>query len=156
MTDKPILILNGPNLNLLGTREVHIYGDKTLKDIEMICHSIAENLGLRVDFFQMNSEGALVDAIQASNSNNSGLILNAAAYSHTSVALADAIIACHIPVVEVHLSNVYGRETFRHSSYITPVVNGFICGFGVDSYTLALLAMTDLVKASSRETAENV
>jgi len=144
--EKPILVLNGPNLNLLGTREVHVYGTKTLEDIETICRSRAEGLGLAIDFAQTNSEGVLVDAIQQANAANAGLILNAAAYSHTSIALADAIIASDIPVVEVHLSNVYGREPFRHTSCITPVVNGIICGFGATSYTLAIDAIATLLK----------
>ncbi len=143
---KPVLVLNGPNLNLLGSREVHIYGSQTLEDIEALCRTRAGELGLTVEFAQTNSEGVLVDAIQKANMLHAGLILNAAAYSHTSVALADAIIASDIPVVEVHLSNVYGRESFRHTSCITPVVKGIICGFGVTSYTLALAAMADLVR----------
>ena len=141
-----ILIMNGPNLNMLGKRQPEIYGFATLDEIERICRARAESLGVNVDFFQSNLEGELVGAMQDASGRHDGIILNAAAYSHTSIALADAIKAVDIPVIEVHISNVYSRESFRHHSYITPVAVGSICGLGVDGYSLALEAMVSRLK----------
>lgn len=142
---RTILILNGPNLNLLGTREPEIYGTDTLADIEAACAAKSRALGLSVDFRQSNAEGTLVDWIQEARTTTTGLIVNAAAYSHTSVALLDALLAYPGPVVEVHLSNLFKRETVRHHSYVSTVAAGLICGFGAIGYGLALDAMADLL-----------
>ena len=135
---KTIYILNGPNLNLLGTREPEIYGTTTLDDIEAICLKHAEKLGLSVSFHQSNDEGALVELIQEARSSGIGVIINAGAYTHTSVAILDAILALEIPVVEVHLSNLFKREEFRHHSFITPAAQGLICGLGAQGYVMAI------------------
>ncbi len=142
-----IAILNGPNLNLLGTREPGIYGSKTLADIEAECQALAADLGVETTFAQTNGEGALVDLLQAAGREAQGVILNAGAYTHTSVAVHDAISGIGIPVVEVHLSNVHAREAFRHQSHITPVALGVIAGFGPTSYALALRALADHLSA---------
>lgn len=142
-----ILILNGPNLNLLGTRQPEVYGTTTLADIEARCHSAAGTLGVSLAFDQSNSEGALVDSIHAARGTHDGLILNAGAYTHTSIALMDAISSTQIPTIELHLSNVHAREEFRHVSYIARVAIGVICGFGAEGYTLALQAMTRHLEA---------
>ncbi len=141
----PVLVLNGPNLNMLGKRQPEIYGRETLADIEAACRVEAKGLDLALDFFQSNHEGALVDRIQQAREANSGIIINAGAYTHTSVALLDALNAAEKPVIEVHLSNIYKREEFRHHSYISPVAVGVICGFGSQGYLLALRAMARLV-----------
>ena len=133
-----ILILNGPNLNMLGTREPEIYGSQTLADIEALCVTKAKSLGLSVDFRQSNSEAEMVDWTQASLGVAAGLIVNAGALTHTSVALLDALLAAELPVVEVHLSNTAGRERFRRHSYLAPVASGVVLGFGVQSYLLGL------------------
>jgi len=140
---KSVLVVNGPNLNLLGAREPEIYGHTTLKDIEDLCLQKASDLGLELAFMQSNHEGAMLDAIQGAASRHDGIILNAGAFTHTSVALHDALKAVGLPCVEVHLSNVFAREEFRHHSFISPVAIGVICGFGVMSYRLALEALTD-------------
>jgi len=142
---KSVIVINGPNLNLLGKREPEIYGSTTLTDIEELTRAHGETIGIETVFFQSNSEGDLVDAIQRAGASHSGIILNAAAYTHTSVALHDAIKACGLPVVEVHLSNIFSREEFRHHSYISPVAAGVICGFGAKGYGLALDALADLI-----------
>lgn len=136
-----ILVLNGPNLNLLGTREPEHYGTLTLADIERRLRSEAESLGVTLACRQTNSEGELVTWVQQAAGEYDGIVLNAAAYTHTSVALRDAIAAVKLPVVEVHLSNVFAREEFRHHSYIAPVCRGSISGFGAMSYVLALRAL---------------
>lgn len=141
----PVLILNGPNLNMLGKRQPEIYGRETLDDVEAACRAEAKGLELTLDFFQSNHEGALVDRIQQARVANSGIIINAGAYTHTSVALLDALNAAEKPVIEVHLSNIYKREEFRHHSYISAVAAGVICGFGGHGYLLALRAMARLV-----------
>ena len=133
-----ILILNGPNLNLLGTREPEIYGATTLADIEARCHAHAEKLGAKVDFRQSNTEGELVDWIQQARDTAIAIVINAAAYTHTSVALHDALKATGLPVVELHLSNVYKRESFRHKSFISSIADGVMCGFGAHGYVLAI------------------
>ena len=135
-----ILILNGPNLNLLGQREPDVYGRATLADIEAKVRERAAKLGVEVEFRQSNIEGELLNWIQSAKGKFGAIILNAAAYTHTSVALRDAISAVAIPTIEVHLSNVYAREDFRHTSLIAPVCRGQITGFGVNSYILALEA----------------
>ena len=144
-----ILVLNGPNLNLLGQREPEIYGTATLASIEDRCATEASRLGVKVGFHQSNHEGELVDAVQEASSVYQGLILNAAAFTHTSVALADAVKAIDIPAVEVHMSNIYGREPFRRHSFLAEAVVGSICGFGPAVYLLALQAMADLLKDGS-------
>ena len=142
---KPVLVLNGPNLNMLGKRQPEIYGRETLADVEAACRAEAERLGIKVDFFQSNHEGALVDRIQAGREANAGIVINAGAYTHTSVALLDALNAAELPVVEVHLSNIYKRESFRHHSYISPVAVGVIAGLGSHGYLLALQALARLL-----------
>jgi len=139
-----VLVLHGPNLNLLGTREPEVYGRTTLGDIDAMLAKEAEGLGVELKTFQSNVEGELVTAIQEAAGWADALIINPAAYTHTSVALRDAIAAVGIPAIEVHLSNVYGREPFRHHSYVAPVAVGQIAGFGVESYRLALIAATGL------------
>ena len=133
-----ILILNGPNLNLLGTREPEIYGATTLADIEANCHAHAEKVGVSVDFRQSNTEGELVDWVQQARATAIAIVINAAAYTHTSVALHDALKATGLPVVELHLSNVYKRESFRHKSFISSVADGVMCGFGAHGYVMAI------------------
>lgn len=134
-------MLHGPNLNLLGQREPEIYGSLTLEDINRLLDAEARSLNVKVSSFQSNHEGALVDAIHQAQGRYAGLLINAGAYTHTSVALADAIAAVAIPTVEVHLSNIYRRESFRHHSYIAPVAVGQISGFGAQSYRLGLQAL---------------
>lgn len=136
-----ILILNGPNLNLLGQRQPEVYGTTTLADIETACRGKADELGISVMFEQSNSEGALVDLIHGAKGIHDGIILNAGAYTHTSIALMDAISSVELPVVELHLSNIHAREAFRHVSYISKVAVGQICGFGPAGYPLALAAL---------------
>lgn len=145
-----IYILNGPNLNLLGTREPDIYGSETLADIERRCRKKAEALGLSVELRQSNIEGELVGWIQEARERAQGIIINAAAYTHTSVALHDALKACGLPIVEVHLSNIYKREAFRHNSFVSPVANGVICGFGGQGYEFALDALAAIVHRSGK------
>nr|WP_321444382.1 type II 3-dehydroquinate dehydratase [uncultured Cohaesibacter sp.] len=140
MTDT-IYVLNGPNLNLLGTREPTIYGMMTLGDIEAACQKKAASLGVSVDFRQTNHEGELVDWIQEAGQKAIGLIINPAAYSHTSIALQDAIRSSGVTVIEVHLSNIHAREEFRHKSFVSPVALAVICGLGADGYTMAIEAL---------------
>ncbi len=140
-----VLVLNGPNLNMLGTREPAIYGRETLKDIERACHARARTLKLALDFRQSNHEGELVEWIQAARRTASGIVINAAALTHTSVALLDALQAAAVPTVEVHLSNIYRREPFRHHSYISQAASGVICGFGSHGYLLALEAIMHIL-----------
>ena len=142
-----VFILNGPNLNLLGTREPDVYGQSTLADIEENCRKTAESIGLAIDFRQSNSEGELVDWIQAAAGPASGIIINPGAYSHTSVAIHDALLGVGIPTIEVHLSNIFAREPFRRHSYVSPVAAGVICGLGPHGYTLALDAISHLVRS---------
>lgn len=136
-----LLILNGPNLNLLGTRQPKVYGKTTLSEIEAMCVSIATKAGASATCVQSNHEGALIDAIHDARGKHDGIVLNAGAYTHTSVALMDAIASTQIPTVELHLSNIHAREEFRHKSYIAPVAIGQICGFGPDGYRLAIEAL---------------
>jgi 3-dehydroquinate dehydratase-2 len=136
-----ILILNGPNLNLLGTRQPEVYGPTTLADIEVLCQDKAKALGINIAFAQSNHEGELVDLLHAARGTHAGIILNAGAYTHTSVALMDAISSIMVPVIELHLSNIHAREAFRQKSFIAPVAVGQICGFGAAGYPLAMDAI---------------
>jgi 3-dehydroquinate dehydratase-2 len=141
---KPVLVLNGPNLNMLGKRQPEIYGRETLADVEKACRAEAVRLGLEVECVQSNHEGVLVDHIQAAREKNSGIVINAGAYTHTSVALLDAINAAEVPTIEVHISNIYKRESFRHHSYISAAAVGVIAGLGSQGYLLALQALARL------------
>ena len=145
-----ILVLNGPNLNLLGTREPEIYGRTTLDDIRRACETAATSHGLTVDFRQSNDEGGMVSAIQGARGAARGIIINAAAYTHTSVAILDALLASGLPIVEVHLSNIYKREEFRHHSYVSRAAVGVICGFGAKGYVLAIDAMVDALSLPAK------
>lgn len=145
-----ILVLNGPNLNLLGTREPQIYGHDTLADIEAVCRRFGQEHGASVSFAQSNHEGTLVDALHEARGSVSGVILNAGAYTHTSIALRDAISGIELPVIELHLSNTHARESFRHVSMIAPVCVGVIQGFGPAGYKLAVEAMIGLLKDGGR------
>jgi 3-dehydroquinate dehydratase II len=142
---RPVHVLNGPNLNLLGTREVDIYGSETLAGIEQRCRAAAERLGISILFAQTNGEGELVSLVQRAGQEASGVVLNAAAYTHTSLALHDALKMLTVPLVEIHLSNVYKREPIRHKSFVSPLATGVICGFGPLGYELALEAIAPLV-----------
>lgn len=142
-----ILVLNGPNLNLLGTREPEIYGTQTIADIESMCQTFASPLGIKADFWQSNNEGELVTWIQDCEKKGAykGVIINAGAYSHTSIAIADALKSLTIPIIEVHISNIYKREAYRHHSYISGVAKGVICGFGGAGYMLAIQALSQII-----------
>lgn len=145
---KSILVLNGPNLNLLGTRQPDVYGSVTLPMVEQGCQAHGKTLGFDVACLQSNHEGALIDAIHAAKGVHQGIILNAGAYTHTSIALMDALISVEIPAVEVHLSNIHAREPFRHTSYIAKAALGQICGFGAKGYLLALDALAEHLNAA--------
>jgi 3-dehydroquinate dehydratase II len=149
-----ILVLNGPNLNMLGTREPEIYGAETLADIEAACQTRAAELDQTVEFRQSNAEGELVDWIQAARGTADALIINAGAFTHTSVALLDALKASGLPVFEVHLSNIFRREEFRHHSYVSEAAVGIICGFGGTGYVLALEAAASHLNAANPLPAE--
>ncbi len=142
---KPIFILNGPNLNLLGLRQPEIYGRETLEDVADACSALADDLGLTIRFHQSNHEGQLVDWIHEARQVGAGIIINPAAYTHTSVAILDALNAFDGPVLEVHISNVHKRESFRHHSYVSLRAEGVIAGFGTEGYQLALRRMLTLV-----------
>lgn len=141
-----VLILNGPNLNLLGARETGIYGSTTLDDINRDLTELADDLGLTLDFYQSNSEGELVTRIQAAVGQSQGILINPAAYTHTSVAIRDALLAVGIPAVEIHLSNVAAREEFRKKSLVADVVIGTVAGFGAQSYRLALRGIARVIR----------
>ena len=136
-----VLVLNGPNLNLLGQRQPEVYGSATLADIEASCAAHASELGLDLTFVQSNHEGVMIDAVHAAKGVHGGLIINAGAYTHTSIALMDAVASVELPMVEVHLSNIHAREPFRHVSYLSKVAIGQICGFGPQGYLMALDAL---------------
>jgi 3-dehydroquinate dehydratase-2 len=142
-----ILVANGPNLNLLGEREPAVYGRTTLADIEKSCRRRAKSLGLAVDFRQSNHEGELVTWIQEARRGHGGIIINAGAYSHTSVAILDALQAFEAPIIEVHLSNIFRREAFRHHSYVSRAASGVICGFGGFGYVLAVDAIARQIES---------
>ena len=141
-----IIILNGPNLNLLGERETNQYGNFTLKDIQKKCNEFASQNNIKLSLFQSNIEGELVDEIQNSRTNHNGLIINAGGYTHTSVAIHDALKILKIPIIELHISNIYNREEFRHKSLISKVAKGVICGFGADGYIMSLKAMNKVFR----------
>ncbi len=141
-----IIVINGPNLNLLGEREKDQYGKKTLKSVENDCNIYAKKNNLELSFFQSNVEGELINKIQDSNKLSDGLIINAGGYTHTSVAIHDALKILKIPIIELHITNIYNREEFRHKSLISKVSSGVICGFGVKGYIMALEAIKDLIK----------
>ena len=143
-----ILVINGPNINLLGTREPEIYGTLTMQKINDELNEYAKELGVDTEFFQSNIEGEIVDKIQSAKNDCQGIVINPAAYTHTSVAIRDAISAVALPAVEVHISNIHAREEFRKNSFIAPVCIGQICGFGADSYKLGLKGLVDSLKKS--------
>jgi 3-dehydroquinate dehydratase-2 len=146
MASPPLVaVLNGPNLNMLGLRQPEIYGAATLGDVEALCAEAAETLGLAIDFRQSNVEGELVTWVQECRGRADGIVINPAAYTHTSVALMDALLVAELPVIEVHISNIHRREGFRHHSYVSAVAVGVIAGLGVRGYALALQAMAALL-----------
>jgi 3-dehydroquinate dehydratase-2 len=145
---KSVYVLNGPNLNLLGTREPATYGSATLQDVEQLCRDRAKAHGLEVAFHQSNHEGELIDLIhEAAAKSAAGIVLNAGGYTHTSVAIRDAVAAVSVPVIEVHVSNIFAREPFRHHSYIAGVAKASLCGFGITGYALALDGLAALTSA---------
>jgi len=148
MANPMILIVNGPNLNMLGTRQPEVYGHETLADVEASARIHAASLGLDIDFRQSNHEGVLVDWIQEARQSAAGIIINAGAYTHTSVAILDALLAAQKPTVEVHFSHIHQREEFRHHSYVSKAAKGMICGFGSHGYILALDALARLIRES--------
>ncbi len=141
-----LLLINGPNLNLVGKREPSIYGSQTLEDIQEELLTVANELDAKLKFFQSNSEGELIDCIQNSVGSIDGILINAGAYTHTSIALRDALLGVAIPYVEVHLSNIYSREEFRHKSFLSDNAVGLVCGFGANSYQLALEGIVSYLK----------
>jgi 3-dehydroquinate dehydratase-2 len=140
-----VYVLNGPNLNLLGQRQPEIYGRETLADIEAACRRVADGLGFELRFLQSNAEGALIDWIHEARTAAAGIVINPAAYTHTSVAIRDALAACDCPIIEVHLSNVHAREAFRHRSYVSAVAAAVIAGCGPQGYDFALMRLAKLV-----------
>ena len=140
-----IIVINGPNLNLLGEREKDKYGNITLKDVENECIKFSKKNNLDVSFFQSNIEGEIVNCIQEARNTQNGLIINAGGYTHTSVAIHDALKVINFPVIELHITNIYNREEFRHKSLISKVANGIICGFGIDGYNMSLKALKNLL-----------
>ena len=144
-TKRSVLVVHGPNLNMLGTRETNVYGNRTLADIDAELRSLGADLGMTVESFQSNSEGELVSALQNARGRHAAVLINPAAYTHTSVAIRDAVLTLDVPVVEVHLSNIHKREEFRHRSLLADVVVGQITGFGPASYLLGLRALAELI-----------
>ena len=145
-----IIIINGPNLNLLGEREKEKYGNVTLKQIEKDCKDFAKKRGIQLSFKQSNVEGKIIDFIQDSRNKYHGLIINAAGYTHTSVSIRDALMILNIPIVELHITNIYNREKFRHKSLISKAARSIICGFGVKGYILALEGLREIIKNENR------
>ncbi|WP_414441046.1 type II 3-dehydroquinate dehydratase [Burkholderia sp. 22PA0106] len=150
MSKPKVLVLNGPNLNLLGTRQPHIYGAETLADVERRCAEAAESLGLEIEFRQSNAEHQLIDWLHEARTRIDGVVINPAAYTHTSVALADALTGIDKPVIEVHISNVHRREAFRHHSYVSAVALGVICGMGTEGYVFALQRFATILKGAGQ------
>ncbi|MBL8564931.1 MAG: type II 3-dehydroquinate dehydratase [Hyphomicrobiaceae bacterium] len=149
MHAKPVYVLNGPNLNLLGAREPHVYGHETLADVRRRAEAAASRVGLTLEFRQSNHEGQLIDWVHEARDKGAGLIVNAGGLTHTSIALLDALQAAELPVIEVHLSNIFRREPFRHHSYVSLAAKGVICGLGAKGYELAVEAMADVLAASA-------
>lgn len=144
--ERPLIsVLNGPNLNMLGLRQPEVYGRATLDDVEQLCAQAAERLDVAIDFRQTNGEGELISWVQECRGRAQGIIINPAGYSHTSIALLDALLAVDLPVIEVHISNIHRRESFRHHSHVSRGALGVICGLGIQGYALALQAMTDII-----------
>ena len=146
-----VFVLNGPNLNMLGQRQPKVYGRATLADVEKLCRARAEELGLAIDFRQSNGEGELVGWIQEARKGAAGIVINAGAYTHTSVAILDALLTAEKPVIEVHISNVFRRESFRHHSYVSPAAMGVIVGCGPLGYALALEALAGQIRGARRK-----
>jgi len=145
---KTVYVLNGPNLNLLGTREPKTYGRATLKDVEKLCRSTGARHNIQIEFRQSNHEGEIVDSIHEARAKKAaGIVINAGGYTHTSVAIRDAVAAVDLPVVEVHISNIFARESFRHHSHIAPVARASLCGFGVNGYAMAIDGLAALIAA---------
>lgn len=142
-----VLVIHGPNLNMLGTREPDIYGSRRLEDIDAVLTDLGKKLDLDVETFQSNFEGEIIGKIQKSSGTCKGLIINPAAYTHTSIAIRDALLLLDIPIIEIHLSNIYRRESFRHKSMIADVVTAQIAGFGVDGYVMALEALSGMIRS---------
>jgi 3-dehydroquinate dehydratase II len=143
---KTVYVLNGPNLNLLGTREPKTYGRATLKDVEKLCRTAGARHNMEIEFRQSNHEGEIVDAIhEARTKKAAGIVINAGGYTHTSVAIRDAVAAVELPVIEVHISNIFARENFRHHSHIAAVARASLCGFGISGYALAIEGLAGLI-----------
>ncbi len=148
---KTIYVLNGPNLNLLGTREPEVYGRTTLKDVEALCRKTAERYGFAVEFRQSNREGELIDWIHEARAKKAaGIVINAGGYSHTSVSIHDALLAANMPVIEVHITNIYARESFRHHSYVAAAAKATLCGFGIEGYALAITGLAAMAGAKAK------
>jgi 3-dehydroquinate dehydratase-2 len=148
---KTIYVLNGPNMNLLGTREPEKYGTATLADVEKLCHATGKRVGVDIVFRQSNQEGVLIDWIhEAHASKAAGIIINAAGYTTTSVAIMDAFLAVKLPMIEIHITNIHARESFRHNSYMSKAAKGIICGFGIESYSLAIIGLAGMVGAQEK------
>jgi|TARA_B100001175_G_C19266276_1_gene521880 3-dehydroquinate dehydratase II len=143
---KKILIINGPNLNLLGEREESKYGKTTLDEVEKICKSHAKSINIEIKFYQSNIEGEIVTMIQKAKNTYDGIIINAAGYTHTSVAILDALLAVKLPTIEIHITNIYNREDFRKKSLISKAAEGIICGFGIKGYIMALDSIKEIIK----------
>ena len=149
---KTVYVLNGPNLNLLGTREPKIYGRTTLADVEKLCRETGKRHRFSIEFRQTNHEGAIIDCVhEAAARKAAGIIINPGAYTHTSIALRDAISAVEVPVIEIHISNIFARESFRHLSHIAPVAKASVCGFGIAGYALAIDGLATIVAAQAQE-----
>jgi 3-dehydroquinate dehydratase-2 len=145
---KTIYVLNGSNMNMLGTREPEKYGTATLADVEKLCHATAKRFGIEVAFRQSNHEGALIDWIHEAHAKQAaGIIINAAGFTTTSISIMDALLAVKLPVIEIHMTNIHQRESFRHNSYMSKAAKGMICGFGVDSYSLAVIGLAGMIGA---------
>jgi 3-dehydroquinate dehydratase-2 len=147
MSDRPLItVLNGPNLNMLGLRQPHIYGSATLDDVEALCADTGERLGLAIDFRQTNGEGELVSWVQETRGRAQGIVINPAGYTTTSISLLDALLACEVPAIEVHITNIHKREEFRHHSFVSKAAVGVICGLGIYGYALALQALANILE----------
>ena len=145
---KTIYVLNGPNMNLLGTREPEKYGTATLADVEKLCHATGKRFGIDIVFRQSNQEGVLIDWIHEAHAGKAaGIIINAAGYTTTSIAIMDAFLAVKLPMIEIHITNIHARESFRHNSYMSKAAKGIICGFGIESYSLAIIGLASMVGA---------